>query len=219
MSDLLRKSAFLRFKECLSVSINNSLKYVKDQCFSTEEAVFKLAITCGCLKSWYDIKNKNALANSYIVILNVFLQEKYGMKVNPDCSRIEGRLRRLCSESQGQLRGKHGGTRQKIASTVHLMEFRKTELVDIREVEKELEQLTTEKESLKEENAALHERCDQLYKELLEVESMAKKGEEKLEMACADLESLKKKNFHLFQYLDKIEEQKSFENNGKNFQR
>ena len=41
---------------------------------------------------------------------------------------IEGRLRRLCSESQCQLREKNGGTRQNIASKVRHMEFLKSEL-------------------------------------------------------------------------------------------
>ena len=84
MSDLLHKSALSRFKECVSVSICDSLTYVKDQCVSTDEVVFKVAFTCACLKSWYDFKNNNALAISYVGILNVFFEEKYGLKVKPD---------------------------------------------------------------------------------------------------------------------------------------
>ena len=34
MSDFLEKSALSRFKESVSVSINESLKYVKNQCVS-----------------------------------------------------------------------------------------------------------------------------------------------------------------------------------------
>ena len=73
------------------------------------------------------------------------------MKIKPDCSRFEGRLRRFCSESQSQLRGKDG-TCQIIAGKVRHMEVLKSELVDIREVENKSEQLTTEKDKLEKEN-------------------------------------------------------------------
>ena len=39
----------------------------------------------------------------------------------------------------------------------------------------------------------LHERCDQLYKELLEVEAVGKKAEEELKMTFVDQERLKRK--------------------------
>ena len=50
----------------MSVSINDSLTYVKYQCVSTEEVVFKVALTYNCLKSWYNFKKSNALATSYV---------------------------------------------------------------------------------------------------------------------------------------------------------
>ena len=63
MSDFLEKSALSRFKESVSVSIKESLKDVKNQCVSAEEVAFKVAFTCDCLKSWYDLKKNKALAN------------------------------------------------------------------------------------------------------------------------------------------------------------
>ena len=85
----------------------------------------------------------------------------------------------------------------------------------IREVKNKLDQLKTEKENLEKENVRLHERCDQLYKELLEVEAVGKKAEEELKMTFVDQERLKKENAHLHQYLDKAEEQKQFATTGK----
>ena len=87
--------------------------------------------------------------------------------------------------------------------------------MDIREVKNKLDQLKTEKENLEKENVRLHERCDQLYKELLEVEAVGKKAEEELKMTFVDQERLKKENAHLHQYLDKTEEQKQFATTGK----
>lgn len=84
MSDLLHKSALSRFKESVSVSINASLTYVKYQCVSTEKVVFKVAFTCDCLKSWLNFKKNNALAISYVQILNAFLEGQiYELKVKP----------------------------------------------------------------------------------------------------------------------------------------
>ena len=80
MSDFLEKSALSRFKESVSVSIKESLKDVKNQFVSAEEVAFKVAFTCDCLKSWYDLKKNKALAISYVDILNAFLEEKYGLK-------------------------------------------------------------------------------------------------------------------------------------------
>ena len=81
MPDLFHKSALSRFKESVSVSINDSLTYVKYQSVRSEEVVFKVAFTCGCPKSWYNFKKNNALAISYAEIINAFLEEKYGFKV------------------------------------------------------------------------------------------------------------------------------------------
>ena len=64
MSDLFHKSALSRFKESVSVSINDSLTYVKYQSVRAEEVVFKVTFTCGCPKSWYNFKKNNALAIS-----------------------------------------------------------------------------------------------------------------------------------------------------------
>ena len=105
MSDLLEKSALSRFKECASLSICNSLRYVKGQCVSTKDVIFKVAFTSNCVKGWCDFKNNNALAISYVEILKVHLEE-YGLNVKPDCSRLEGWLRQLCSESQSKVRGR-----------------------------------------------------------------------------------------------------------------
>ena len=87
--------------------------------------------------------------------------------------------------------------------------------MDIREVKNKLDQLKTEKENLEKENVRLHERCDQLYKGLLEVEAVGKKAEEELKMTFVDQERLKKESAHLHQYLDKTEEQKQFATTGK----
>ena len=134
----------------------------------------------------------------------------YGMKVTEDCSRLEGQLRWLCSETQSKITGKTGRNHQKFSNTVHQVDIRKGELVNINEVQKALNRSQEENKSLEEENVSLQHRCDELYKELLVAEALEKELQEKLQETYVDLQSLKNKNSYLPQYLDKIEEQKKF---------
>lgn len=219
MSDSLDQFGFLKYQHHLSIESVNSVDYLKEECNTGGidcGIVFRICFTCECLISWYHVKNSTAVANSYIEILNVFLSEKYGMKVKEDCSRLEGRLRRLCSETQSKITGKAGRNHQKFSSTVRQVDIRKGELVNINEVQKALNQSQEENKSLKEENVNLQHRCDELYEELLVAEALEKELQEKLQETYVDLQSLKNKNSYLHQCLDKIEEQKSFENTGGN---
>ena len=61
-----RKISLSRLKESVTVSITESLKYVKNQCVSAEEVAFKDAFTSDCLKSWHDLKRNKALAIGYV---------------------------------------------------------------------------------------------------------------------------------------------------------
>ena len=109
------------------------------------------------------------------------------------------------------IRGQNGGTSQNIVGKVRHMGFLKRELVDLREVKNKSEQLKTEKENLEKENVRLHERCDQL-----EVEAIDRKGRGRTKNDICCSRKAEKGNAHLRRYLDKIEEQKQFENTGKN---
>ena len=210
MSDVLNKSDVEKLKRLGSI---NSLDYIKNK-LNAEEVVLKISLSCKSLKCWYDLKNATSLKVSYIEILNAILTEQWGVQVEKDCCRLEGRIRRLCSETHSKLKGKSGEIYIKICNTVREFKVRQGELVRISEVERDLKELKKENEALKEENITLQTRCENVYMELQKAVAQERETQEKLQTVYADLENLKKQNSHLHQYLDKIEEQQGFENTG-----
>ena len=91
---------------------------------------------------------------------------------------------------------------------------RQGELLSITEVERDLKNLKIENEALKKENVSLLTRCESLYTELQKAVAQEKETQESLQTVSLDLENLRKENSHLHQYLDKLKEQKGFENTG-----
>jgi len=208
MSDVLNKSDYEKLKRLGSI---NSLEYLKNK-LNADEVVLKISLSCKSLKCWYDLKNLTSLKISYIEIVNAILTEQWGVQVEKDCCRLEGRIRRLCSETHSKLKGQSGEAYTKLCNTVREFEVRQGELVRISQVERDLKELKKENEALKEENTSLLTRCENLYSELQKAVAQERETQEKLQTVYADLENLRKQNSHLRQYLDKIEEQQRFEN-------
>ena len=97
--------------------------------------MLKISLSCKSLKCWYDLKNFTSLKVSYIDILNAILTEQWGVQVEKDCCRLEGRIRRLCSETHSKLKGQSGEANNKVCNTVREFEVRQGELVRISERE------------------------------------------------------------------------------------
>ena len=210
MSNVLNKSDFEKLKRLGSI---NSLVYVKNQ-LNADEVVLKISLSCKSLKCSYNLKKLTSLKVSFIEILNAVLTEKLGVQVKKDCSRLEGRIRQLCSQTHSKLKGLSGEAYNKLCNMVREFKVRQGELLSITEVESNLKKLKVENEALKEENISLLSRCESLYTELQKAVAQEKETQEKSQTVSVDLENLKKENSHLHQYLDKIEEQKRFENPG-----
>lgn len=199
MSDNLSRLNDDKFKNAISSDNLDSLEYVKNR----DDVVLKIRLTCKCLKSWYDLKN-TCLEISYVQILNGLLAEKWGVKVREDCLRIEGRLRRICSETSSRFRGKSGDSYMKLCDTIREFEVRCGELVKIEKVEKELENTKQENETLKEEKVSLENKCEELFLELQKAIAKEIEMQESLITALTDIEYLEKKNAQLYQYLEKL---------------
>ena len=95
MSDVFNKSDVEKLRRLGSI---NSLQYIKNK-LNADEVVLKISLSGKFLKCWYDLKNATSLKVSYIEILNAILTEQWGVQVEKDCCRLEGRIRRLCSET------------------------------------------------------------------------------------------------------------------------
>lgn len=148
----------------ISRSINR-LEYIKNT-LNADEAALKISLPCKSLKVWYDLENATSLKVSYIEIVNTILAEQWGVQVKEDCCRLEGRIRRLCSETHNKLKGKSGKAYTKLCITVREFEVRQRELFKIIEMERDLNELKKENDALKKENLSLLNRFENLYKEL-----------------------------------------------------
>ena len=98
-----------KFKDCVSVSNNLCLKYVCKQCVSSEDIISTVHIGYDCLQGFHEVKQERVLKQqccTYIQLLNILLGRKYCTKLKYDYSRLEGRLRRACSEISKKLKRK-----------------------------------------------------------------------------------------------------------------
>lgn len=213
MSDSLCQSDIDKFKRYVSLASENSLHYLKNKP-NADEVVLKVRLTSKCLKIWYDLKNGGSITISYIQILNSILSNQWGVKITEDCGRLEGRLRRLCSETNSKLKGMSGESYTKLADTVREIKVRESELFKLSEVEKKLQDLNEQNKFLQDENDTLQERCANLYNDLVRANEKEKEMQEKLQTVYADFEKIKNENSHLHEYVSKIEEQQSFHNTG-----
>ena len=84
MSDNLNFFKIEKFKDSLSVSNNECLKYVCRQCVSSEDITFSVHMGYDCLRGFHEARQKPRLKQqrcNYIQLLNILLVVKYGIKV------------------------------------------------------------------------------------------------------------------------------------------
>lgn len=214
MSSELKKYDFKKFKGEISIDNNHSLQYLRKQTVNADEIVFTLHITNKALKSWYDIRE--TLSCSFVEILNCFLAENYAILIKKDNKRIDDHLRRLASYAKSNSKGKSGSASVNFDRASKRIAIRHGELQTAYEIECELSRLKFDKQVLEEEQKVLHERCNELYENLVQAEKLRTACEEKLTEAYADIEKLRRENASLWVYFDKISEQEGYKNTGKN---
>ena len=93
MSDDLDFIKIEKFKNSVSVSTDQCLQYVREQCVSSEDIIFIVHIRYDCLRCLHEVKQQHGSCCSYIKLLNILLSKKYRVKIREDCTRLEGRLR------------------------------------------------------------------------------------------------------------------------------
>ena len=119
-SDILNFVEIKKFKDCVSVSNNLCLKYLCKQCVSSEDVISTVHIGYDCLRGYHEGKQERMLKQqccTYIQLLNILLGRNYCTKLKDDCSRLEGRLRRACSEINKKLKGKTGASYRNLMHT------------------------------------------------------------------------------------------------------
>ena len=84
MSDNLNFLKIEKFKDSVSVSNNQCLKYVCRQCVSSEDSIFTVHIGYDCLRGFHEARQERMLKQqccTYIQLLNILFVIRYCIKV------------------------------------------------------------------------------------------------------------------------------------------
>ena len=111
MSDILDFLSVQKYKNSISVNTNHCLSYANHQSVSDKEIIITIHVSHECLRHWYEARQEalqQHIPCAYIEILNVYLNANAGLHVKEDCERIEGRLRRTCSDIMVKFKYKNG---------------------------------------------------------------------------------------------------------------
>ena len=220
MSDIVTILDLKKVKNHIQVANpNQCLNYVGKQCVSTDKVVFTVHIPYPTLRYWYTCKTEGGLLSqincSYIEILNCYLNQISGYKIKENCERIEGRLRRLCSQIATKYAGTNGTTFRKLNLNVATVSIRAGEFQTIAELASKLKEEQAKNEQMYKENERLKSRCEELYSHMKEAQKAEKDVNENLQQAAANIERLQTENLELYTYIENIGQDISFDNKSK----
>ena len=211
MSEILNNLNLVEFKDRIKVDLNHCLSYVHKQCVSANEIVLTIHVGNECLKQWYAAKAQ--IGCTYIQIINAVLrEEKQLLRVKDDAHRLEGRLRRSCSEVKSKLARKTGNKYRKYLANVYDIAVFADEIVAIEDLEIELRTEKYKKDKILKENENLKDRSEHLVEELQRVKGVKKEVDENLDTANKTTENLEKQNKQLHDYITKLGQNLNFKN-------
>ena len=194
------------------VDSDHSPGYISKSCCDPEEIVFTIHLPFQQLKAWYAAKQNSDLSQfTYVQILNAFIGKNYPTKVNEDCSRINERLRVICTNVARTLIRKRGRCRQDLLSQIKSIAVKRSELTTVASVgrlESEISRLEESNKQLVCKNIAL----DTIYKE---TSLLASKLQTKVDESSINIEKLKEENENLYNVIEKICPQRKFEDKGR----
>ena len=145
-------------------------------------------------------------------ILNAFLFERTGFRVKSNCQRIEERLRKLCSEVNAKFVGKNGTRYRKLCLKESRVSLQLVDLETLAEVENELNDQKAKNDELVNEKVALHERYDNLLKDMTEYRDAERMAKIKTD---AEIHEIRTENQNLQTYVEGLGQQLSFNNSGR----
>ena len=213
MANALGIYANTKFKREIVVDSEHCPNLIKRSEVDIEEIAFTLHIPFEQLNSWHNIKQTTLTECTYLQILNAFIGKKYSLKIQENCSRVDERLRILCTKVAKQLFGKRGGSRQNILANVKSVAVRHSELSTValvNDLQSQVSQLQSVNTSITSENNLLSIKCK-------EASTLVGKFQKKIDKATIDIDKLKSENTKLYSVIEKLSPQRRFENQGKTF--
>lgn len=151
---------------------------------------------------------------SYVEILNRFICQKCGMKVKEGCKRVEGRLRRACSEIKNKFMHKNGNNYRKLCQNDLKLTLQLDDLETLLKMECQLKEKESLIDNLQDDKTILTERCEVLLNKSIESQAGEKTANENLSKADALATELMTENHNLHQYIERLGQQLDFQNNG-----
>ncbi len=216
MSDALNLVEILKFKSRVNLSFDHCLSYVRRDCISADKIALTVYVSYEWLKNLDEAKQSGVLQQTgygCIDVLNLHLAEKlHTVQIKKDCSRIEGRLRRACSEIVNKFRGKNGSAYRKLEQKEIKIAVRADEIISIAELERELKIEKDKSRQLTLNNEILQNRCEELYSQMLELEAKNREADKLQVKNTAEINKLLTKNSQLQSYIDSIGQDIEFEN-------
>ena len=173
---------------------------------SAEEIIFTVHISYECLRQWHKVRSTLS-GIGHVEILNALLQERNAVKVKEDCERIEGCLRRACSEIKSKYVGKNGNSYRKLTEKELKIAVRASKILTLLEVESQL------KKEKARQHKALKARCEDLYCQMVEARTAEEEAIVMLAEANAAIEQLRTENAQLHSYIEKLGQELNFANN------
>ena len=185
----------------VTLSTNHCPNFIERENVQELEIVFTIYITSKVFRSWYDHKDGDVLKSfSYIQIVNALISQ-YHVKIKEDCDRIEGRLRRVCSETKSKsCKNKGGRKRCKLMQSVKSVAVHYHELADL---EEQFEYAEHSRDVLSKENEELQTRCEKLYHDLHDVLEAEHEREQELENIQIEYDKVLNQNMYLNDYIEK----------------
>lgn len=121
-------------------------------------------------------------------------------------------MRRACSEVVNKFTGKNGSTYRKLEQKEIKIAVRADEIISIAELELELKKEKNKSRQLTLNNEILQNRCEELYSQMLELETKNREADILQAENTAEINKLLTKNRQLQSYIDKIGQDTEFEN-------
>lgn len=203
----------------VKVTKQHNIHYIARGDVQDSEILATVHIPYEYLKEWYkkkDCCSASVDQISYIELLNSEIVDKSVIKIKEDCTRIEGRLRRVAYEVKAKYRVVKGGVAyQKLGRLTKQIAVCRDEVISFQQLEENITALKETNNNLEEDKELLTLKCQQLYGDLIQSHSQEEQAKRSLKIACVDIEKLWEENSALHEKIDKIGEQANFENNGR----
>jgi hypothetical protein len=201
MSDILKKIDLNSLKRNISLSTDHCLNNSKKASVNADAIAVTIAIPYEHLKSWYDLRAKGILTETFVEILNAFIFQ-HGIKLSQS-DRIEGRLKIICGEINSKRKKLRGRANEEFMQNVKNITIFQDEIVKPAEVEEQVNEKSEKVELLSKENESLKTRYNDLWTEIVKLQESERKTDTILNNKEKEYNTVLDENRELRDYIER----------------